>query len=104
MKSLLEIASTLRARARQMQITQAALALAAGVSRRTLTHALDGEHDIKVTTLIAVADRLGLELVLLPKGAVRAAPGIEALNDAQPAVKTRVQEILERTEGLKRGR
>ena len=72
MKSTLEIASLLRARLKSSGMTQAALRVDAGVSARTLTLLLSGNHDFKLSTLLAVADRLGLELVLVPKAAAAA--------------------------------
>ncbi|MDB5894872.1 MAG: hypothetical protein JWQ88_2403 [Rhodoferax sp.] len=53
-------------------MTQAALRVGAGVSARTLTLLLSGNHDFKLSTLLSVADRLGLELVLVPKAAAAA--------------------------------
>lgn len=99
MKSLLDIASALRARAKRMSLTQAQLGEAAGISRRTLTHALSGTHDVKVTTLIAVADRLGLELALVPKEAAYGMPAPDEFGVSQPAVKTRIQYMLEQDKG-----
>jgi transcriptional regulator with XRE-family HTH domain len=99
MKSLLDIASALRARAKRIAITQDALGEAAGISRRTLTHVLSGTHDIKLTTLLAVADRLGLELTLIPKGAAQGMPGPDEFGVSPPVVKTRVQQMLERGRG-----
>jgi transcriptional regulator with XRE-family HTH domain len=96
MKSLHDIAIALRARAKRIAITQEELGEAAGISRRTLTHALSGTHDIKVTTLMAVADRLGLELTLIPKGAAQGMPAPDELGGTPPVVKTRIQQMLER--------
>jgi transcriptional regulator with XRE-family HTH domain len=96
MKSLLEIAAALRAGAKRIAITQDELGEAAGVSRRTLTHALSGTHDIKVTTLMSVADRVGLELVLVPKGATQGIPGPDEFGAKPPIAKTRIQQMLER--------
>ena len=96
MKSLVEIAQTLRSRTKNIRVTQAELAPAAGVSRRTLGHVLDGEHDFKVSTLLSVADRLGLELALVPKGAARAVSGFEDFETREPAVKTRIQKLRDR--------
>ena len=69
MKSLFDIASVLRSQAASIGITQEVLRERAGISRRTLTHVLGGQQDFKMTTLLAVADKLGLELVLVPKAA-----------------------------------
>ncbi|MCX5544773.1 XRE family transcriptional regulator [Paraburkholderia sp. CNPSo 3076] len=69
------------------------LAAATGVTRVTLRRALTGS-DFKVSTLFAIADKLGLEVVLVPKGAAR---GLAAETQAAaPQVKTLVQAALER--------
>ena len=104
MKSLLDIASALRARAKRMAITQDELGEAAGVSRRTLTHAFSGTHDIKVTTLMAVADRLGLELALIPKAAAQGMPAPDEFDVAPPVARTRIQQMLERDRERERER
>jgi len=81
----------------RLKITQAALGHDAGISRRTLTNVLSGTSDYKVTTLLAVADRLGLEIVVLPKEAAR---GLEsaAFTPTAPKVRTAVQAALDRLE------
>ena len=67
MKTLQQFALVLRNRMTQLKLTQDSLSAQAGVSRQTLTKTLSGRSDFKVTTLIALADRLGLEVVLAPK-------------------------------------
>ncbi|UPL21014.1 helix-turn-helix domain-containing protein [Alcaligenes faecalis] len=62
-----QLAMVLRERAKEHQLTQEALRKSAGISRQTLTNVFSGKADFKVNTLIAVADRLGLDVVLLPK-------------------------------------
>lgn len=95
MKSLLELAELLRARLKAQGLSQRVLGARAGLARRTLENMLSGRVDYKVTTLISVLDRLGLELVVVPK---EAAPGLADLipnAPAQPAVKTRLQAARE---------
>jgi transcriptional regulator with XRE-family HTH domain len=93
--NLTEIAATLRSRARELRITQEQLRSQAGLSRQTLTNVLGGSSDYRLTTLLALADRLGFELVLVPKGA---APGLAAGDTRPAAVKTGVQAALESLE------
>lgn len=69
MKSLGEVSKVLAERAAKRRYGKMQLAADAGVTYRTLSHVLSGEQDFKVSTLMAVADRLGLELVLVPKEA-----------------------------------
>lgn len=88
MTTLPEIANILRARLQQQGHTQAQLRESAGISQRTLTNVFSGEQDFKVSTLLALADRLGLELLLVPKGAAAA---VEAGAVAKPKVPTRIE-------------
>lgn len=69
MKSLAEISSALASRAAKRRYPKMQLAADAGVTHRTLSHVMSGEQDYKVSTLLALADRLGLELLLVPKEA-----------------------------------
>ena len=95
MKSLLDLAELLRSRLKAQGLSQRVLCARAGLARRTLENMLSGRVDYKVTTLIAVLDRLGLELVVVPK---EAAPGLADLaphTQAQSAVKTRLQAARE---------
>ncbi|RKP55812.1 helix-turn-helix domain-containing protein [Pararobbsia silviterrae] len=95
MRTLTDIAAYLRSRLTDARLTQAQLGAASGVSRRTLTHVLGGRIDYKLTTLLAILDRLGLELAIVPKPA---ATGVERdLEPTEPAVKSRVQAALEHT-------
>ncbi|MCD0502802.1 helix-turn-helix domain-containing protein [Bordetella petrii] len=87
MKSLPSIAEALRARLKQQGGTQADLRQAAGVAQRTLTNVLSGEQDYKVSTLLALSDRLGLEMMLVPKGA---AVAVDAGGAVRPKVPTRI--------------
>ncbi|MES2537582.1 MAG: helix-turn-helix transcriptional regulator [Pseudomonadota bacterium] len=99
MQTLQKIASTLRHRQKLEGVSQERLRGDVGVSRQTLTNVLSGEHDYKLTTLLAVADRLGFEMVLVPK---EAASGLSTTTPTAPLVKTRVQAALERLETRKR--
>ena len=91
MRTLADIATRLRAAIRVRGVRQAQLREQAGLSQRTLTNVLSGTTDFKVSTLIAVADRLGLELVLVPKAAVVA---VEAGPTTEPKVETIVARAL----------
>lgn len=88
-----DIAALLKRRLSEKRITQAKLRQDAGLSQRTLTKVLSGEEDFKVSTLLALADRLDLELVLIPKNAAAA---VAAGTVAPPAVKSVVQNALDK--------
>ncbi|RYZ10967.1 MAG: helix-turn-helix domain-containing protein [Comamonadaceae bacterium] len=96
MQTIAQVAETLRLARERRSITQAALRDAAGVSRRTLTKVLGGKDDLRLSTLLAVADRLGLELLLVPKGAATA---VTAGDTVPLAVRTRVATVLDQIEG-----
>src|SRR4051812_45257107 len=97
MKTSAEISTVLRAALAQKDLTQAELKELAGISQRTLTNVLSGEEDFKVSTLLALADRLGLELLLVPKGAANAVQASGPTSDAAPlAIKSKVQAALDR--------
>jgi len=94
MKTLSEIASFLRGRMKATSLTQSEMSAAAGLSRRTLTAVLSGEADYRVTTLIAVLDRLDYELVFVPKGATAGLTD-ESRAPTKPMIKTRVERAQE---------
>ena len=81
MNSIGELSQVLRSAHAGQGATQAELKNAAGVSQRTLTNVLSGKEDFKVSTLLALADRLNLELLLVPKAAV---PAIDAGKTSEP--------------------
>lgn len=92
MKTLHHLATTLRTRIAQLSFTQEALSAEAGISRQTLSKVLSGRADLKVTTLFALADRLGLEVMLVPK---EIAPSMAPADDSHPRVKSVVDAALE---------
>jgi transcriptional regulator with XRE-family HTH domain len=71
MKSIYEISRRLRETLKASGRTQQEIRLSAGLSRQTMNNVLKGTEDYKLSTLLAVAERLGLELVILPKSAAR---------------------------------
>ena len=92
MNTLYQLASTLRHRIKLLRLTQDKLSTSAGISRQTLTKALSGRADFKVTTLIALADRLGLQVLLVPK---EVTPDIIAPTEDKPRVKSVVDAAIE---------
>lgn len=91
MKTLQQLADILRKQIDRLELTQEALGSASGVSRQTLSKVLSGRSDLKVTTLMALADRLGLELMLVPK---EIAPGMKHLEESRPRVRSLVDAAL----------
>lgn len=92
MNTLHQLATVLRERIAQLRVTQHGLSADAGISRQTLTKALSGRADFKVTTLLALADRLGLQVVLMPK---EIGPDITAPTEAKPRIKSVVDAAIE---------
>lgn len=92
MNTVAAISAAVRTSLSAMPLTQAQLREQAGVSQRTLTNVLSGREDFKLSTLLALADRLGLELLLVPKAASTA---VDAGATAEPLVKSRVAAALE---------
>lgn len=99
MRTLNEIAELLRKKLKNNNMTQEALRGEVGVSRQTLTNVLSGTQDYKLTTLLAVCDRLGLELALVPKGLADAI----STQPSTPLVKSVVQRALDRVGSSKKG-
>jgi len=87
MNTLPEFATLLRERMAAMGATQLALSQGAGLTRRTLALVLSGRHDFKLTTLLALLDKLGLEVMIVPKGAA-AGLAPEPADTGAPPVKS----------------
>ena len=68
--TLRDVGSALLLAQDRIGITQEQLASSAGVSRPTVGHAMRG-GDVRLSTLLALADRLDLDLVLVPKSVSR---------------------------------
>ena len=90
MNSIAEISAVLRAALGRTKVSQQELRTSAGVSRQTLANVLKGTVDFKLSTLLGIADRLGLELVLVPKGAGR---GLAGSPESAPVVETLVDHV-----------
>lgn len=94
MATLSSIARLFRSQISRLKLSQQQLGKDAGISRRTLTNVLSGSSDYKVTTLLAVADRLGLDVVVVPKDAARGLTEA-AFSPSEPKVNTAVQTALD---------
>jgi transcriptional regulator with XRE-family HTH domain len=94
MRTLEQLATTLRQRIKRLKVTQEALSEDAGISRQTLSKVLSARADLKVTTLFAIADRLGFEVLLVPK---EVAPGMMSVDEPEAHVKSVVDAALERS-------
>lgn len=93
MKNHQAVASLLKQMMKHQNMQQVRLVREAGLSPRTLQLILSGEHDFKLSSLFAIADRLGLEMVLVPKEAAAAVQASQATT-TEPVVETKVQAAL----------
>jgi len=78
---------------KRLHMPQNQLVRDAGLAPRTLQLMLSGEHDFKLSSFFAVADRLGLEMVLVPKEAAAAVQSGQT-QATEPVVMTQVQAAL----------
>jgi transcriptional regulator with XRE-family HTH domain len=67
MKTLNDMSALLETARKQQKITYDELARAAGLTPLATRRALKAQTAPRITTLMALADRLGLELVIVPK-------------------------------------
>lgn len=84
MKTVTDLAAALEAQRRLQKASYEALAKAAGITPLAARRALQAQTAPRVSTLMALADRLGLELVLVPK---LVAHGLESSEPAAPDVR-----------------
>lgn len=67
MQTLQQVADALESRRQTLQITYDDLAARAGLTPLATRRALQGTASPRITTLMDLADKLGLEVVLLPR-------------------------------------
>lgn len=75
MNAIESVSQALTKAQRSSKIKDSTLARRVGVTRQTVGRALSGKEDFRVSTLLALADQLELELVLVPKGTGRGLVG-----------------------------
>jgi len=67
MKTLREMATRLEAERQRLKLDYQAIAGKTGLTPLSVRSALQGRTAPRITTLMAIADQLGLEVLLLPK-------------------------------------
>ncbi len=72
MNTLKSLASDLANSKAALKLSEVDLAKASGVTRPSIRRALSGEENFTATTLLAMADALGLSVMLVPKNAASA--------------------------------
>lgn len=96
MKTIPEVSALLEARVKNLCKGRMALCDEAGITARTLRNVLSGTEDYKVSTLLALVDRLGMELVIVPR---EAADAVQSPTAPVSQVKTSVQAALDKLKG-----
>jgi DNA-binding phage protein len=72
MSTIQTLSTDLSAAKASMKLSDAAFARACGVTRHSIRRALSGNENFTVTTLLAMADAVGLSVMLVPKDAASA--------------------------------
>ena len=67
MKTLRDMATRLEAERQRLKLDYQAIAAATGLTPLSVRSVLQGRTAPRITTLMAIADQLGLEVLLLPK-------------------------------------
>ncbi|MBV7542067.1 helix-turn-helix transcriptional regulator [Acidovorax sp. sic0104] len=89
MKSPIEFSRTLTTAKEQRGVTQKEIAERTGLSPLAVSQMLDGKVSPRLSNAMAVADALGLEMVLMPKGAA------ESFENSNRAPERTVRSALE---------
>lgn len=93
MKTLQDVAEALESQRQRKRLKYTELADATGLSVLAVRQALQGKTQIRVTSLLALADRLEFELVLLPKVVARSMSN--STSDHIKPVTTSVERVLQ---------
>lgn len=99
MKTLSEVAKRLEDERRRLMLDYQALAERTGLTPLSVRNVLQGRSAPRITTLMALADPLGLEVLLLPKVV---ASGLQAhtAEEPPPPALSRVDRIVAETSQL----
>jgi transcriptional regulator with XRE-family HTH domain len=98
MKTLLEVAARLEDARQRLGLDYQTIAESTGLTPLSVRSALQGKTAPRITTLMAIADQLGLEVLLLPK-VVAAGLQAQAAEGSAPAL-SRVDRIVAETSAL----
>lgn len=99
MKTLSEVAERLEDERRRLMLDYQALAGRTGLTPLSVRNVLQGRSAPRITTLMALADQLGLEVLLLPKVVASGLQAHTAEEPAPPAL-SRVDRIVAETSQL----
>lgn len=93
-RTIVDVAATVRARRQELQLSQAALAERAGVSRKWVSEFERGKSRAELLMFLRILEALGLEMDLSVPGA---APDVVGDWPGHPAID--LDELLERHRG-----
>jgi len=99
MKTLSEMAILLEAERQRLVLDYQALAERTGLTPLAVRNVLQGRSAPRITTLMAIADQLGLEVLLLPKVVATGLQPHSVQEPAPPAL-SRVDRIVAETSQL----
>jgi len=91
MQTLQDFADALKHAKNERQVTASDLAISAGLSLVTVRKILSGDVAPRLTNAMALAGELGLELILVPKGA---AQSLSANSEGERTVLTDLEHRL----------
>lgn len=84
MKDVLSVARSLRESMKAARLTYKDVADRTGLSYLAVRNAMQGKSAARLSTLIAVADAVGLEVVLLPKLVAKSFTGDPSQSEPRP--------------------
>lgn len=93
MNAIESVSQALAKAQRSRNLKDSTLAERVGVTRQTVSRALRGTEDFRVSTLLALADQLGLELVLVPKGTGRGLVGDSMVTAPAEPVRSQADQL-----------
>jgi len=97
MQTLADLAAVLENERRRQRISYDELSRAAGLTPLSTRRALQAQTAPKVTTLMALADRLVLELLLVPRAVAQGqGAGLHVAEDTPPPAFSAVDKLLGR--------
>lgn len=91
MKTALEVGTALQSAREDSKIRMIDLVERTGLTAVTLRHVLEGKTDARISTVVAIAKEVGLELVLLPK---EVADSLAAADPQHVAIESLVERAL----------
>lgn len=93
MSSLKTLSSELAEAKHAKGLSDLALAKAAGVTRQSIARVLSGHENFGVTSLLSIADALGLVVMLVPAEAAKALCGSHKSTASEPSIPSLIDQF-----------